>query len=322
MVGEMFYGLAFKGLQFGIQVYRGDTHAQVWTRNSYRLGNWVPFVSDIDVSVWMAHPPSSRDLARFKSAYSRMKKLFPVIGNVNLYIATEKHWTEQLINRFELERDPQLAKKLSPRSPIKPEVQAAAFLLRMVEKDIDSILAHPEAMKAKWNAHIRRMAQVIPKAKVDVWKGFPERTLLRGILDSVADLLDLPEGEQKDFAEPMELYFQSLGRKVPLDLLRPLASKNAAYCAGLPHRFCFETESHPALGDSYVSLARAQISWEILRMLTRRRFWKQSEPEKAVIRAHLKSLEEFYSSSIEKNSSLPEFDLVVREIFKQLGLDI
>jgi hypothetical protein len=254
----------------------------------------VPFVSDIDVSVWMAHPPSSRDLARFKSAYSRMKKLFPVIGNVNLYIATEKHWTEQLINRFELERDPQLAKKLSPRSPIKPEVQAAAFLLRMVEKDIDSILAHPEAM----------------------------RTLLRGILDSVADLLDLPEGEQKDFAEPMELYFQSLGRKVPLDLLRPLASKNAAYCAGLPHRFCFETESHPALGDSYVSLARAQISWEILRMLTRRRFWKQSEPEKAVIRAHLKSLEEFYSSSIEKNSSLPEFDLVVREIFKQLGLDI
>jgi hypothetical protein len=313
-VSQALYRAALKSFQLGIQVYGGKTHAQVWARNSYRLGNWTAFQSDIDLSVWMAREPKAGEVARLVRTHQRVKKVFPFLGEINLYIATDLKWVELLINAFELERDPQLAKKITTQSPLELRFHAASFLLRMLESDIERVLNEPEGRRPKWDAHFARVTTLVGGKECGIWEGFPERSLLRGIVELIVHLLELPSEERQKFTEQLELYFQSIGRDVPTHLLAPLLADEPYLWAAFPQCFCFRTENRPVLEGALSGLAQAQLSWEFAGMLAQHRLWKRTDRERAVYKTHLGGLMSFYQASIQKKSAYPGLDTAFAEV--------
>jgi len=57
--------------------------AGIYARNSYALGTWTPGLSDIDLTVVWRHP-SAADLTTFHDQFDRLRRTFPMIGEVEM----------------------------------------------------------------------------------------------------------------------------------------------------------------------------------------------------------------------------------------------
>ena len=188
----------------------------------------------------------------------------------------------------------------------------------MLESDIERVLNEPEGRRAKWDLHFARVTDLVGGRELDIWAGFPERSLLRGILELIVHLLGMPERERQKFIEQVELYFQSMGRKVPVHVFAPLLAEQPYLWAAFPHRFCFKTENRPVLEGVLSELAQAQISWELFGMLSQHRLWQRSDSDRATMKTHLAGLLEFYQTSIQKKSTHPDLDATVADVIGHL----
>src|SRR6188768_3181945 len=56
----------------------------IYTRNSYADGTWVPGISDIDLTVVFRNP-STPDLDLFHERYDRLRTVFPMLGELELF---------------------------------------------------------------------------------------------------------------------------------------------------------------------------------------------------------------------------------------------
>jgi hypothetical protein len=306
-VGDATYSTAIKAFQLAVEVGLHDAHVQIWTRNGYRGTGWVPFHTPVDLSIWFAREPSARDLNTVRSNYRRVRKIFPVLGEMNLYVATEIELFSVLMNPFELERDPQLKKKIELRTDIHPRARAATFLLRLLDEEIKEVLVATERTERRWSEYFLAVGSVFgDDLEFKTWLDTPGETYLRKILKMVLELIIDPAQKESDaILDCLDLYFQSLGRDVPVETLRPLVQSQPYLWAIFPHRFCFESVK-PSLDGMFeglwAELAWSEISWELSRMLGQSRLFprvskpRESATEEALrasMRSHLDSLEEF-----------------------------
>jgi hypothetical protein len=309
---------AIKAFQVAVEVAVKDAHAQVWTRGTYPLGEWRPFESPVDFTIWFAREPSARDLRSVRLNYERLKKIFPLTGSLNLYVATEVKLISGIVNPFELERDPQLKKKLEPSSEIHERAHAATYLFRTLDQELDLVMEDSERLQPRWDQQLLRVGQVLEDSVFTEWQTLPGRSLLRHTIDLAVRVLDIPKADRDGVADCLELYYQSVAHDVPIQTLRPLIEREPFLWAVFPHRFCFEMVEPPKMTGILAELALAEVSWELSDMLRKARLHplhdsrpgfragvrgalkksrgrgSESEQVRASVRSHLDSLEEFY----------------------------
>jgi hypothetical protein len=305
--GEATYTTAVKAFQLAIEISLRDSHAQVWTRNGYKGTDWVPFVQPVDFSVWFAREPSVRDLNSVRDVYRRVKKVFPVLGEMNVYVATDIDLFSQLMNPFLLEQDPTLKKKLILKNKVSERAQASAYLFRILDSEVKAVLEESDETQRRWGGYFLSVGKVFDNDReFEDWLNLTEGAFLKKVIGMAVGILGPPADKktQADILECLELYYESIGRNVPGDILRPLLQNQPSLWAVFPHRLCYESREPKQLKGlmtgAWAELAVAGISWELSRILSSvrllgrgRRIEKNEEMKRATIRAHLDSIEEF-----------------------------
>lgn len=147
------YQFALKSLQtdFCTNLIAGD----VWSRNSFKQGNYVFGVSDLDVTFYLNQKVfTSRDFWMIQNILTRTKRLYPFLGEVNLYLADLAQEFSSSINYHERLRDPVLNILLPPIDPKNKLADDVTFLLRMLHSDRHKLLHYPHLRRKKWSMHL------------------------------------------------------------------------------------------------------------------------------------------------------------------------
>jgi hypothetical protein len=304
-LSEATYSAAIKAFQLAIEVSLRDSNAQVWTRNGYKTTGWVPFDQPVDFSVWFAREPSIRDLNSVRNAHRRVKKVFPILGEMNLYVATDIELFSQLMNSFLLERDPHLKRKLQLTNKLNPRAQASAYLFRVLDAEVKDVLEQSDETQRRWGGYFLSVGKVFgTDGEFEDWLNLEEGTFLKKVVAMAVGILGPSLDKKSEILECLELYYQSIGRNVPGDILRPLLQSQPSLWAVFPHRLCYESREPSQLkgllNGILGELAIAGMSWELSKILAEvrllgrgRSIEKNEEMKRATIRAHLDSIEEF-----------------------------
>lgn len=123
-----------------------------WSRNSYHHKRIVPGISDIDFTIININTLGFSQLNLFLSFYHFVKKIIPILGEINIYQHEMVGLTEKWLNPFELRRDPKLKFYLAA----KPEdtFNRFTYLLRMLESDAKNLKHRASLRLKKWNFHL------------------------------------------------------------------------------------------------------------------------------------------------------------------------
>ena len=113
----------------------------IWVRNSYYFHAHHPLASDIDLS-FMGEVSTAREI--FK-AIENIK----IFGELNFYPSAISSELLTLINPYELERDPILARKVAAKT--KNEIQKEVFLFRQIIGDQYWLKKMPIIRIKKWD---------------------------------------------------------------------------------------------------------------------------------------------------------------------------
>lgn len=124
-----------------------NKHLQVWTRNSFYFNQYIPGLSDIDLSVRSKKVPKS-----FLVYKNILTSVFPWLGEVNWYPTEIMYEMCLLGNKIELSRDPELLKYLPERNTTQ-DIDRFIFLVRMMDYDISGLTYHPSSRVRKWSYH-------------------------------------------------------------------------------------------------------------------------------------------------------------------------
>lgn len=230
--------------------YKGS---RVWTRNTYRNGNWIPFVSDIDLSILLPPVYSTNLIEQIQLRHYAWRRYLPIVGELNIYHPAKLSEVAQNINIFELSRDPDL------QSLLKPQMQRSdmfiwdriTFLLRMLEYD-SKLLFAPEQRQRKWRNHFQ-------DSELDAPFWIDRRVVVAVIVKLIGE--QGLEGLSESFLkEAIHSFLEASDQEVPWHQWVQ-ANKYASVLGALfPHRFCFAIELK---SKHFVGLQRSQIRWEL-----------------------------------------------------------
>lgn len=140
---NVFYDISWKLLS----AYQSQ-ECQVWSRNSFYFRNFIPGLSDIDISVQSLEKP-----AEFLFWKDSLKIFFPWIGEVNWYPSLIANEMCFLCNKVELSRDPVLVSKLSQPALRMTDIDRFIFLIRMIDYDKSGLNSNPRSRTRKWAYH-------------------------------------------------------------------------------------------------------------------------------------------------------------------------
>lgn len=140
-------------------------HIKCWARNSYLFRNIVPGLSDIDFSLLVPNS-SFTSLNLFLTSYRRLKKIIPILGEINIYHESELFLIEKVINYYELMRDSALNKKLFSAQQ-DHTLEKIVYLLRMIEADFKNLTTRSKLREKKWAFHFKSIG-LNPPAKCDL----------------------------------------------------------------------------------------------------------------------------------------------------------
>ncbi|OUR93623.1 hypothetical protein A9Q84_19330 [Halobacteriovorax marinus] len=123
---------------------------KIWVRNSYVFNNIVCALSDLDFTIVVKEVVmGDKAVAR----YSLLKKVFPFLGEINLYLEDELKTFAPIVNSFELKRDPSLMEYLGNQVVSSTKYEELVFLCKTVESDQENLLSIPEYRVKKWQHH-------------------------------------------------------------------------------------------------------------------------------------------------------------------------
>ena len=143
--------LPYKAI-FGLTKYiLDDRFLSVWPRNSFHFGIINPGISDIDLTLFFAQATPKEQRKKSLGRLASLKRIFPVLGEANVYRANEIGLFKEAGNFFELRRDPKLFSRLD-RCWTKQRIasDAAVFALRALWSDYAHLKACPEQRRHKW----------------------------------------------------------------------------------------------------------------------------------------------------------------------------
>lgn len=161
--------------------------AQVWTRNSYQSKQLVYGLSDIDFTLFLFDQDFQIDEGDFLRKFSLLKKIFPFLGEINIYKQSQLALSSPLINHYELERDPLLRLRLPEIKPLslgtyQAQAEAFSYLFRMFMADQKNLTNRPQYRFMKWRRHFQAVGADLPKVE--------PHELKDQILDKLGELSD------------------------------------------------------------------------------------------------------------------------------------
>lgn len=224
-----------------------DSEVELWHRNSFKLGNYTFGTSDLDLTLLFHHWPTPVKLKKTLEILANQKRIFPFIGETNIYIDDEVGEFLSCFNYFERLRDPIfcdhfLSDKKSSQS------EKTAFVLRMLFSDRVKLTFHPELRQRKWQFHFSALE--LPYTKL-IKKDTIDSILSKWIntdISAALEILDTPNlTDDKIF-----------GMDLPEEWKFLFPNKYLWFHQGQNEKFDFVSDK-PELRD----VCLAQIRWEV-----------------------------------------------------------
>lgn len=258
---------------------------QVWARNSFRLGYFQNWKSDLDLTFYYAQDSNLKLIRSHRIFFAWIHRFFPMICECNVYFKNDLASIQQTINFYEWQRDPELSSLIKlDRRP--SEMEAAAFISRMMISDFKNLQKQLSFRKKKWGFHFQQVGEVF-KDQVN---------FLGQIFHLLAKKLKLSETDEKEMAEELLAYGNFLQQgQTSLDLRGQLHNKKWLWTF-FPHHFPFAAHELPPLSQTQLNLMFEQLRWEIFAALTQ--YANFSEP---IFKAQLSDCRLLIAKVIEQN---------------------
>ena len=264
LVGRLPYSGALGLGQLLARTSSRGARARLWARNSFVLGSFVPFLSDLDLTCWFDETPTPRALRRVQRRLRLLKRVFPFLGETGFYFAPSSPTWIALMNPVEFDRDPKLRARLGlpEREATGPEATAA--LLRYLETDWHNLRRNPWIRAPKWAYHLSRLDLQLPPAmrlsrKERRLKPVPIEDVLRALTKAVLHPLRLGDSAEASAAETVMSVLEKKARGIALHTL-PLGEVELAF---FPHRFCFHERFETIHDPGKAQVLVHQLAWEL-----------------------------------------------------------
>jgi hypothetical protein len=256
-IGRIPYRVAMGALRARLSLLARESRPEVWPRNSYVLGTLKPLVSDLDFTLWLEREPSPEKMGEIARALRQFARLVPFLGEANTYVSPEARSLVEFANYFEVSRDPRLQALLGIHAEAQPrEMEAAVFLLRMMDSDVFNLHQHPAERLNKWREHLRSVAQATGRS----FEIAGADRLLQQLKEAALDLLGLEPGSERDEARTaLSTYLEHAVRNTRVNDLPMLPWGFVLY----PHRFIYNQSLVPKLQGMALQVFLGQLSWEI-----------------------------------------------------------
>lgn len=240
----------------------------LWPRNSYVLGSLEPGYSDIDLTLCFNEKVSFKTMSHFYQAADGLRKICPIIGELNMYRGLPGNVFLQHHNFFELSRDPQLLHAVEfHRAPSCEE--AAVFLLRQLEKDIVQLQSFPEKRIKKWKSHFDQIDLKIPHLELNKKFLLTPEKILFSIQYAIIHCLGITNPiVQSDVYDKLDFYLELIRCRANFYKARSLLSQNAWWiCFSPMQRIISEIPPLP-MDLTQTKMFVSQVRWEICGCLT------------------------------------------------------
>jgi hypothetical protein len=128
-------------------------HIQCWYRHSLRFNAINPLLSDIDLTITLQdcdYIPQNWQL--IQERLKLLKKVFPILGETNIYNIAHLKQFSSFANTYEVKRDPDLLEKFHIASFSQDTLsQSIIFLIRGLSSDYERVEKYPIYRIKKWN---------------------------------------------------------------------------------------------------------------------------------------------------------------------------
>jgi hypothetical protein len=300
-IGRAPYAMALRAIQWSLAPL-DFRDLRVWPRNSYALGTLVPLVSDLDLTIWFATDPGEKTMGRLNRALPLLKKVFPFMGEVNLYFGDEEIIFAKLVNYFELMRDPQLINLIPPWPRKNLKTEAVVYLLRHLEADLHNLMTRPQVRLKKWRQNLNKVSEVLLFDQNAELKN--PNTLFKDILSFIIDLLMVEDPIQRqEITQSLESYFILKNSGASLNEME--ATLNPWWLIFFPHRFCFSSKDLPLGHEKFSEIFVGQVQWEIWGIMSQMRI----NPQVSNYKEHLECLAGFMAARYPE-ASQAHFDVI------------
>lgn len=250
-VALLFLKLVFK-LGLGIEV---------WNRNSTRCGSFIFGVSDLDLTLVHGGVCSPDFIRHILSVF---KKLFPYLGEANIFEKRHLPFILSKMNSFELMRDPQLYEQFSGHKNFS-SAEKFVFIARMLFSDADTLRIDPRLRKRKWVAHFKLIGLELNDESVDF--DFILKTLKELSLHSPRIEYSLEKWSQLRLEEGFDIYKAHLGEGFGI---------MAPHC-----KLWFHTEEDISYLKNLTPIEKeillAQIDWEFCGIYSQKMYLPQKQ---------------------------------------------
>jgi hypothetical protein len=264
----------------------------IWCRNSIYDGNFVFGISDLDVTAISSMRLSEDGYKLVFNHARQIKKIYPWLGEINLYAQDDLKSISELMNPYELSRDKNLIKLTSPLTT--PTIaEKCVFILRMLYSDRINLKHSPEFRQKKWKGHFEHLG-IHHQGKITT--------------DSIKAVLVEMTGTNIIPVVDFFLNEHYIAERV-CHLDTPLE-----WGYFFPHLFLL-SQGFPIETENQMlkEIAIAQMKWEIAGIYTQRH-WLGTED----YRVHFEGITKFYRSL----TSESEGDRIVRIVNQLLDLSI
>lgn len=220
---------------------------QIWPRNSLVLKYLEPPFSDIDLTLYSPNS-NPKEIQEGLQFIGKIKKVLPVIGEVNSYLLNDLKDFLSIANPVEAQRDPILCQKFQLGD--KPSLaDKLAFLVKQIEGNFFVLQSRPKTRYRKFKHHFQELLDMeIKRDQMDP----------NTLLEMIQKNLNLNSNFSQDLIS--YLRFQSLD--VPLNQM-PDSIFQSAWCwAFFPNRLCFR-DLQACLSDFQEEIFISNIGWEI-----------------------------------------------------------
>jgi hypothetical protein len=261
-----------------------------WIRHSLVLGYWQPLASDIDISLWTDLNANSRQLQNWIILYRLLKRIFPWIGEVNIYWQGGKF--AKWINYYELQKDPTLKKFLNTQESAPEKL---VFILKTLETNALELFGKDNLKNmrpAKWDFFVKSVGT---SQQHDIGDFH-----LKYISDCLGKFNNYDMTELKKYFE--YLAQGNLSWEFPArTTIRTLFFQ----------RFCFQASDDYFLDDSSIELIKAILKWEVWGVASQLPFALGNPTERETMKNHIQNL----AVRIAKNSKLAAAAVIQDELF-------
>jgi hypothetical protein len=259
---------------------------KVWVRNSYVFNNLVCALSDLDFTIITS---DINDADKAVKKFRLLKKIFPFLGEINLYNKNELNEFSPIANSYEIARDPELQSILGLKETNYSKYQKIVFLCKTLESDQENLKSIPHLRVKKWTHHLNKLNE---NSEIT--------------LDSLKELLSKLALELKiDGNKFLDQYYKlNRTEKVNCDNFYRENEDKKSYILLYPFRwigssltcdsFFHDIEEIKNFSNEQLLLLEAQIEWEIWGLYSQ----YIHNLRQATLHTHLENIKQMMDTSV------------------------